>query len=269
MNRIVSDSMDGIYRALCQRLLRKGHEVSGTRELNGVVLKLTDISNNVVNIRNISKSYLFGELVWYFTGRNDVEFISKFASLWSRITDDGVTSNSAYGDIIFKRYGFNQVEKVIELLKKDPESRRAVINFNVPNEKVIETKDEICTVSLQMILRDNKLDCIGVMRSNDIWFGLPYDVVFFTELQKHIARELGVEYGTYTHFVGSLHVYDRFIPKIEESCTAKVRSKITVDGEKLIYFAPMIANEIDKSLNPREDVIELFNQVGIYKEVVV
>lgn len=88
------------------------------------------------------------KLAWYFTGREDVEFISKFSSFWEHISDDGVTNRSAYGAIVFNRYGFDQVAQVIDTLKRDPCSRRAVINFNVPNPERFETKDEICTIAM-------------------------------------------------------------------------------------------------------------------------
>lgn len=262
--------MNKIYQTLCEDLVTYGKKVNGTLELTNVSFELTDIKNNVATIRDISKSYLFGELTWYMNGRNDVAFISKFASLWGKITDDGVTNNSAYGDIIFKRHGFNQVEKIIELLCEDPTSRRAVINFNVPNENVIETKDEICTICLDFYIREGKLYCTAIMRSNDIWYGLPYDVVFFTELQKFIANRLGVEYGTYVHQVVSLHVYDDFITKLKSVCMKQVTSKLFIDIEKLNHYKLEIADYIDVvSLNPKKDIIKLFENLGVCKEVKV
>ncbi len=49
---------------------------------------------------------------------------------------------------------------------------------------------------------------LASMRSNDAYFGLPHDVFAFTMLQEIIARSLSVEPGTYTHVVGSLHLYE-------------------------------------------------------------
>ena len=46
------------------------------------------------------------------------------------------------------------------------------------------------------------------MRSNDVYLGLPHDVFSFTMIQEIVARLLGVEMGDYTHFAGSLHLYD-------------------------------------------------------------
>ena len=269
MHICTANNLDDIYRELCDRLLNEGTVVGNTRELNNASFTLTDIENNVINIRNISKSYLFGELLWYMTARDDINFIQKFSGFWGRISDDGVHSNSAYGHILFKRHGFDQVEKIIELLQKDKNSRRAVLNFNVPNVNVIETKDEICTIALQMYIRDGKLNCTGIMRSNDIWLGTPYDVTFFTELQKYIAHRVGVGYGTYTHFVTSIHVYDRNFEDIKKVLERKAETKLSVDIEKLNAYKYVFDDYIAESATPKDDVIKLFTEYGVCQEVVI
>lgn len=262
-----ANNMDDIYRQLCCDLIEHGKVVRGTHEINNYGFTLTDIRNNIINIRNISKSYLFGELLWYMTAREDIDFIQKFSGFWGRISDDGVTSNSAYGHILFKRHGFNQVDKIIDLLKFDKDSRRAVLNLNVPNKNVIETKDEICTIALQFYIRDGKLDCTGIMRSNDIWLGTPYDVAFFTELQKYIAHRLGVAYGVYNHFVVSIHVYDRNFDALREVIECVPLTKLSVDIERLDANKRLLENLIVNSKNPKEDIIHYFNEFGIYEEI--
>lgn len=262
---IFADSMDKIYKRICEDL-KEAPEVRGTKELNNYTFTLTNLNNNVINIRNISTSYICGELLWYALGRNDVGFINKFAGLWGRISDDGKTSYSAYGDIVFKRHGFNQVEKIIQLLCADPESRRAVINFNVPNERVIETKDEICTIGLQFMIRDGKLNCTGIMRSNDVWYGLPYDVIFFTELTKYIARRLNVPYGTYTHTVISLHAYERNYEDIVKTATTDPTSKITVDFEKIMIYKFGLEYVVETAENPKDELVKACEELNILKE---
>lgn len=262
---IYADSMDKIYKRVCSDLTQ-APKIRGTKELNNYSFVLTNLDNNVINIRNISKSYICGELLWYALGRNDVDFINKFAGLWGRISDDGKTSYSAYGDIVFNRHGFNQVEKIIQLFCNDPETRRAVINFNVPNENVIETKDEICTIALQFLLRDGKLHCAGIMRSNDVWYGLPYDVIFFTELTKYIARRLNVPYGTYTHIVVSLHAYERNYEDILHAKDADKSSTITVDFEKLMTYKFILEHIVETAKNPKEELVEACATLGIITE---
>lgn len=215
-----------------------------------VVSRWLDITDNIATVRtSFSLSYMLGELAWYFTGREDVDFISKC------ISDDGVTNRSVYGAIVFNRYGFDQVAQVIDTLKRDPYSRRAVINFNVPNPKRFETKDEICTIALVFELRDGKLDCTGIMRSNDVWLGTPYDVVFFTELQKHIANELDVGYGKYTHFAVSLHAYEKDIDRVREVwCGKQAAPHLKLDIEKFLTSISEIEHIAMSSDEPKHDI---------------
>lgn len=262
----ISNNIDKIYLDLCKDLLH-APKVGNTRELTNVKIQLGNINDNIVGIRNISLPYLFGELLWYFNGLNDVEFISKFSSMWERLTDDGKTCNSAYGYLMMHKHGFNQIDKVITLLKIDPDSRRAVINLNVPNEDMITTKDEPCTIAVQFFIRHNALHCTTMMRSNDIWFGLPYDVAFFTELQKYVADELRVEYGNYTHFVTSLHLYDRDYDKVDEIVECPVRKKIKFNHRQFHKDKEFLAGLIRYSRNPKEDILTLFKDHHIYEEV--
>lgn len=262
--------IDKIYLTICKDLL-KSPKVGNTRELMNVKLVLKDITKNVVSVRDISPSYLFGELLWYFNGDNSLEFISNFSSFWKRISDDGVTSNSAYGYIMQMKHGFNQVEKVIEILQKDPDSRRAKININVPNPNVVETLDEPCTMSLHFIIRKGNLHCTTIMRSNDIWFGFPYDVAFFTELQKYIADRLGVGYGWYTHFAVSLHLYDRDAEKIAAIVENPVSKPIVFNRElfkqnfRFIFDVLEAAKDNDRDV--KETLMQMLDKMNIYKEV--
>lgn len=266
---IQADNMDTIYRKICDNINCFGSKVRGTKELNNYTFTLTNLDNNVINVRNISKSYVCGELLWYVLSRNDVAFINKFAGLWGRISDDGITSYSAYGDIVFKRHGFNQVDKIIQLLCVDPDSRRAVINFNVPNENVIETKDEICTIALQFLIRDGKLNCTGIMRSNDVWYGLPYDVIFFTELTKYIAKRLNIPHGTYTHYVISLHAYERNYEDIKSVINTNASSKISVDFDKMIQYKFILEHIVEKADNPKKELLEACEKFNVINYEVI
>ena len=256
--------VDSAYYGMCEQLLAAPH-VDNTREILNAKIQILDVSNAVISIRDISIEYLFGELVWYFSRRNDLKFISKFSSFWNHLSDDGETCNSAYGHIIFQKHGFDQLGKCIELLRRDPNSRRAVININVPNEHVRETKDEPCTVSIQFLLRDNKVLCTVYMRSNDIWFGFPYDVVFFTELQRIVAMNLDAELGTYTHMVGSLHMYDRDELKIRRVVNNPKSNPIAFDHFQFRKHVSDLEYDIIQSNDPKKTLREKlikFNIIG-------
>jgi thymidylate synthase len=71
--------------------------------------------------------------------------------------------------------------------------------------------DVPCACTLQFLLRSGSLDAVVYMRSNDVVWGLPYDVFLFTMLQEMLAVSLGVKVGTYFHTVASLHLYEKHL----------------------------------------------------------
>lgn len=178
-------------------------------EITDAVFCVEDPTRNIVTspIRKMPMRYAVGELAWYLSGSNRVQDISQFSKVWEKLSDDGETNNSAYGWRIFSKFGFDQWEYVKELIRKDPNTRQAVIHIKDADNK--QTKDTPCTVYLQFLLRDGKLNLSVHMRSNDIWMGVPYDMFSFCFLQVKMAMELGVEVGQYTHYAGSLHLYER------------------------------------------------------------
>lgn len=237
-------NMNEAYCDLASAIQKDGALVRNTIELNNVKFTIAPDGNMISSCRDMSLAYLLGEFLWYYTYRNDVEFISKFSKLWKRISDDGRTNNSAYGYILFKKYGFDQIHTAVNLLKEDPESRRAVVNINVPNAEVLTTKDEPCTIALQFYIRHEQLCCTAIMRSCDMWFGLPYDVVFFQSLQQLVALCLDIPVGPYTHFAVSLHIYTK---DLEKMTSLDPRApKVCFDALKLISTAPELAKWVDR-----------------------
>lgn len=262
----MANNIDDIYLTMVKDLLH-APEVGDTRELLDVKLVLTDITKNIVSVRGISPSYLCGELLWYFSGMNSLEFISRFSKFWEHISDDGKTCNSGYGYLMQERFGFNQIEEVVKMLKHDPNSRRAVINLNTPHPGVMITKDEPCTIALQFRIRKGNLDCTAMMRSNDIWFGTPYDIAFFTELQKYIAQRLSVGYGWYTHFATSLHMYKRDQEKLENVLDRAESHPIEVDVKTLNEWKKTLVCALDehRDMDQKKLIIDLFKKFEILK----
>ena len=117
------------------------YTVAGTREILDAKLVVDNIDNPFSALRNASLEYALAELVWYWGGSPEKSFIGKFGAMWNKISDDGFTNNSAYGYVIKHKHGFNQLNKIIELLTVDKYSRTAVININVPNRNVIEINE--------------------------------------------------------------------------------------------------------------------------------
>jgi thymidylate synthase len=141
-------------------------------------------------------------------GTNDVEFISYYIADYRQYADGDVVFGG-YGPRLLNWRGLNQLENITAILKKRPDSRKAVIQLFDAGDIVVEHNDVPCTCTLQFMIREDALQLFVNMRSNDVFLGLPHDVFCFTMLQEIVARALSVEIGTYKHAVGSLHLYER------------------------------------------------------------
>lgn len=173
--------------------------------------------------RNFSLGYMVGELLWYLSGNDSTDWIVPYSAFWKKISDDGVSANSAYGSRIFKPHPrvtggnleFNQWQYVIDELVRDPDSRRAVIHIRVPQDSYMAKLDVPCTLSLQFFLRNDKIHLTVSMRSSDVVLGIPYDVPAFTIFQELLSIQLTsvlcrpIGLGKYHHVSNSLHLYER------------------------------------------------------------
>lgn len=214
-------SVDDILRIVFQRLIKTGKRVEASkgkmREITCAVITLTNPRARLS--RTESRSLLFsglGELLWYLAGSDKLDFITYYIPKYPVETPGSKRVRSAYGPRLFPRAGSGQVSRLVNLLKARPTSRRAVISL-YDQEDLDERHDEVpCTCTLQFLIRNNRLDLITHMRSNDAFLGLHGDIFAFTMLQEIVARAIGSEVGTYRHMVGSLHLYDKHRAEAEQ-----------------------------------------------------
>jgi thymidylate synthase len=106
----------------------------------------------------------------------------------------------------------DQFDSIERLLRKKPGSRRAVIQLFNAEDIATEHREIPCTTTLQFHVREGRLHLSVTLRSNDAYWGLPHDVFCFTMIQEMMARRLAVELGEYYQYVGSMHVYDKYLP---------------------------------------------------------
>lgn len=102
----------------------------------------------------------------------------------------------------------NQIEFVIEELKRNPSSRRAVIMVRDPSVDAF-TDEPACLQHVQYFIRNGRLDCKVLFRSNDACKATFMNAFALICLQKRIADRLEVEVGTYTHRANSFHAYEQ------------------------------------------------------------
>lgn len=137
-------------------------------------------------------------------GFSDVELIKRMAPQLLPYAEDTGVFHGAYG-----RRSDNQVALAVAKLRKDPDTRQAIITLWDPKlDNEPDKRDYPCTVSLALEIKANMLNLTAIMRSSDVWKGLPYDMFQFTELQKTIARVLNRPCGFFRLITLSLHAYE-------------------------------------------------------------
>jgi|GEM_PF-3590991 len=109
----------------------------------------------------------------------------------------------------------DQLELVEQQLRRDPDTRQAVVSLWSETDREPTWKDRPCTTEFQFMIREGRLDVFVFMRANDLWTGTCYDVFQFGQIQAAMAHVLGIEPGTYHHYATSLHIYERDLEKFE------------------------------------------------------
>lgn len=234
--KIEGHSLDSVLHRLYRKLLGDGQSQGGTRganrELLGVALRIRKPRARISRSENRGKPFsALGELLWYLSGSDTLEFIQPYVPRYAEDAVDGLLEG-AYGPRLTRmRDGIDQFASIEALLKERPGSRRAVIQLFNAEDIAAHHKEIPCTTTLQFFLRDGHLHMSVTMRSNDAYFGLPHDVFCFTMIQEMMARRLEVEMGEYLQYVGSMHVYEE---KLED-----MRAYVEEGVQQTIEMPPM------------------------------
>jgi thymidylate synthase len=230
MIKIESDKFSEIYKELLHEIYFNPDNFSrprglGVKEKSNVFLILNNPLSNLYKneSRSPSLKYLSAEILWYFSQSNELKFISQFSKFWNKISNDGQTSESAYGNLIFSEPCSLMMTEwlwALQSLQADKNSRQAIMRFNKPRHSFIGNRDFVCTLNGIFSIRNNKLDFNIIMRSQDMWFGIIYDIPFFTLLQQQMLNHLSPWYpdlqlGSYTHYIINAHIYEKDFISIE------------------------------------------------------
>lgn len=163
----------------------------------------------------LNPALALAEVVWIMTGRRDVAFLEFWSREYRKYAGDGPELHGAYGYRIRRHLSIDQLDRAFRALSNNPDTRQAVLQIwdsevDMPNPDGTPTDGDIpCNVVSMPKVRDGRLEWQQVIRSNDVFRGLPYNLVQFTSLQEILAGWLNVECGTYNQVSDSLHVYER------------------------------------------------------------
>ncbi len=200
---------------------RNGDVISLSKPL---MVEFTNPMNRVLYspLRDANPFFHLFESLWMLAGRNDVAFIKQFNSNIGNYSDNGVTFHGAYGHRW--RHHFNrlthgtyvlldQIKGVVNILKKDPCSRRAIIAMWDPSSDLNkEGKDLPCNTHIYFRVDLGKLNMTVCNRSNDIIWGLfGANAVHMSFLHEYVCSKVGVEVGSYYQITNNAHIYTNLL----------------------------------------------------------
>lgn len=204
------------YLTIADHVVRNGRvrapRGEKTMEVTSEVIRLLDPRDSLpVGIgRGLNPAIAAIEALQLIGGFTDPELVCKIAPRMVDFMDAGKFYGS-YGP----RIGY-QLPHLIRRLQEDTDTRRAVLAIWHPDDIGVEgMHDYPCTTRLTFSIINGAVVLETSMRSNDVYWGLSYDVFQFTQLQMVVAACLDLDVGDYYHHATSLHVYERDFQELE------------------------------------------------------
>lgn len=196
---------------VCRAVLEDGRQTSPrgqrTLELSPVHIELLNSADTLpdgINRARLLPAIGAAEALQNIAGVAMPGLMHRISSFFPKPTGRWDAGVPTYGE----RMG-RQLDDAVELLRRDSDSREAVVSIWGAGDITGGQAHNICTVSLQFLIRDKELDLFVTMRSNDAWYGLCYDLFQFAQVQRTMARCIGVPAGRYFHAAASMHLYER------------------------------------------------------------
>lgn len=185
---------------------RSGVDFGNTKALFNIGFEIQNPLDRSITCkhRGWSEKYAKREWEWYLSRDRSVVELKKYAPIWDKMHNGDNLVNSNYG---YQWNRSDQLSNAINELKRDRNSRRAVVTILDSKEWEGHSFDTPCTNSIHFQIVNNKLCMTVNMRSNDLWYGFCNDQYCFSNLQEQVAIALDIKVGWYYHFSSNLHLY--------------------------------------------------------------
>lgn len=211
-------------RAKCRELI----------DYSFTIIKPTIYENIITNsekYNEIIKNYSIKETSLFDKG--DIFNMGSISKVWDKIKNPDGSINANYGFMVYhlkdahnSMFAPNdtpqsQWEWAKDMLIRNKNSCQAYCHFNRPKDQWKGNLDQPCTMFIQFLIRNNELHLMGFMRSNDIVYGTPYNILYFVKLMYRMIDELKDVYpelviGNYVHHVTSIHYYKRSEDRVKQ-----------------------------------------------------
>ena len=158
-----------------------------------------------------TKSIIY-ELLWFLRGDTNIKYLNEHGvTIW----DEWADPDGNLGRIYAAQWcdwrapngrSINQIDGVIEQIKKNPDSRRLIVSaWNVGELEQMAIPP--CHTLFQFFVQDGELSCQLYQRSADLFLGVPFNIASYALLTMMVAQVCDLKPGTFVHTFGDLHLY--------------------------------------------------------------
>ena len=173
------------------------------------------------------KSIIY-ELLWFLRGDTNIRYLNEHGvTIWDEWADERGDLGRVYGAQWCDWRGadgtrVNQIENVIEQIRKTPDSRRLIVSAWNPAE-ITGMALPPCHVLFQFDVRDGELSCQLYQRSADLFLGVPFNIASYALLTMMVAQVCRLRPGEFVHTFGDLHLYRNHLEQTREQLSRDCR----------------------------------------------
>lgn len=219
------------YEDLCRKILLEGNlkndrTGTGTISLFGQQMRF-DLSESfpLITTKRVWFKGVAYELLWFLKGSSNVKWLqSHDVHIWDEWADSEGNLGPVYG-VQWRSWPaptpddpnrtIDQIAKVIEQIKVNPDSRRLIVSAWNPAE-VDEMALPPCHALFQFYVVDGKLSCQLYQRSCDMFLGVPFNIASYALLTCMVAQQTGLKPGEFVWTGGDCHIYDNHVEQVIE-----------------------------------------------------
>ena len=168
------------------------------------------------------------ELLWFLRGDTNVRYLNeRGVTIWDEWADEKGDLGRIYGAQWSDWRGvdgshINQIDDVIDQLRRNPGSRRLIVSAWNPAE-LKQMALPPCHVLFQFCAQDGELSCQLYQRSADLFLGVPFNIASYALLTMMVAHVTGLQPGEFVHTFGDLHLYQNHLEQAREQLTRGFR----------------------------------------------
>jgi thymidylate synthase len=166
----------------------------------------------LVTTKKLHLKSIVHELLWFLRGETNVRYLREHGvTIWDEWADQDGDLGPVYG-VQWRAWRradggtVDQIARAVELLRRDPDSRRIVVSaWNVGElEQMALTP---CHAFFQFHVADGRLSCQLYQRSADIFLGVPFNIASYSLLTQMMAQQCDLEPGEFIWTGGDCHLY--------------------------------------------------------------